>query len=213
MGHIDPTKEVFAQFRANDRPGPIHMLNLVRLRAEAAYPDGRKATGAEAYAAYGRESGPVFERLGGRIVWQGRFELMLIGPQEERWDHCFIAEYPSRGGVRRNDPRSRLSGSGQASPGRRRGFPPDPACGAAGRQDVWGDTEVGRLLARPALAGRAERALDDIDSAAEVPSPGRDAPTRSPQAGRGGRCASTYAQKQIGGPEGPPIVLSNESRD
>ena len=33
MGHIDPTKEVFAQFRANDRPGPIHMLNLVRLRA------------------------------------------------------------------------------------------------------------------------------------------------------------------------------------
>ena len=95
MGHIDPTKEVFAQFRADDRPGPIHMLNLVRLRAEADYPDGRKATGAEAYAAYGRESGPVFERLGGRIVWQGRFELMLIGPQDERWDHCFIAEYPS----------------------------------------------------------------------------------------------------------------------
>ena len=56
MGHVDPTKEVFAQFRANDRPGPIHMLNLVRLRAEAAYPDGRKATGAEAYAAYGREA-------------------------------------------------------------------------------------------------------------------------------------------------------------
>src|SRR5215467_2181108 len=77
MGHIDPTKEVFAQFRDSDRPGPIHMLNLVRLRAQAAYPDGRKATGEEAYAAYGRESGPVFERLGGRIVWQGRFELML----------------------------------------------------------------------------------------------------------------------------------------
>jgi uncharacterized protein (DUF1330 family) len=73
MGHIDPTKEIFAQFRENDRPGPIHMLNLVRLRKEAAYPDGRKASGAEAYAAYGRDS----------------------GPQEERWDHCFIAEYPS----------------------------------------------------------------------------------------------------------------------
>ena len=93
--YIDPTKEAFAQFRADDRPGPIHMLNLVRLRQEAAYPDGRKATGAEAYAAYGRESGPVFERLGGRIVWQGKFELMVIGPAEERWDLCFIAEYPS----------------------------------------------------------------------------------------------------------------------
>lgn len=94
-GHVDPTKEIFAQFRDNDRPGPIHMLNLVRLKSRATYPDGREASGAEAYAAYGRESGPVFERLGGRIVWQGRFELMLIGPQQERWDHNFIAEYPS----------------------------------------------------------------------------------------------------------------------
>src|SRR5262245_20729854 len=95
MGHIDLSKQIFAQFRDNNREGPIHMLKLVRLRALAAYPDGRKATGAEAYAAYGRESGPVFERLGGRIVWQGKFELMLIGPESERWDHCFIAEYPS----------------------------------------------------------------------------------------------------------------------
>ena len=93
-GHIDPTKDVFAQFRDNNREGPIHMLNLVRLNARAAYPDGRSATGAEAYAAYGRERGPVFQRLGGKVVWQGGFELMLIGPAEERWDHCFIAEYP-----------------------------------------------------------------------------------------------------------------------
>ena len=95
MGHVDPTKEVFAQFKANDRPGPIHMLNLVRLRAAGRLSRWPQGHGAEAYAAYGRESGPVFERLGGRIVWQGRFELMLIGPAEERWDHCFIAEYPS----------------------------------------------------------------------------------------------------------------------
>jgi uncharacterized protein (DUF1330 family) len=94
-GYIDPTKEVFAQFRENDRAGPIHMLNLVRLRQRAAYPDGRNATGAEAYEAYGRESGPVFTRLGGRIAWMGAFELTLIGPSDERWDHCFIAEYPS----------------------------------------------------------------------------------------------------------------------
>ena len=95
MPFIDPTKETFAAFRADDRPGAIHMLNLVRLRERAAYPDGREATGAEAYGAYGRESGPVFARLGGSIVWRGRFELMLIGPAEERWDHCFIARYPS----------------------------------------------------------------------------------------------------------------------
>ncbi|NVN85583.1 MAG: DUF1330 domain-containing protein [Rhodopseudomonas sp.] len=96
-GHIDPTKDVFAQFRDNNRAGPIQMLNLVRLKQRASYPDGREASGAEAYAAYGRESAPVFIRLGGKVVWQGQFELMLIGPAEERWDHCFIAEYPSVG--------------------------------------------------------------------------------------------------------------------
>lgn len=94
-GHIDPTKEAFAAFRANDRAGPIHMLNLVRLRAQAQYTDGRQATGAEAYAAYGRDSAPLFTRLGGRIVWRGSFEQMVIGPADERWHRCFIAEYPS----------------------------------------------------------------------------------------------------------------------
>lgn len=94
-GHIDPTRERFGAFRALPDDGPIHMLNLVRLRDIAAYPDGRKATGAEAYAAYGRESGPIFRRLGGRIAWSGDFRLMLIGPEDERWDRCFIAEYPS----------------------------------------------------------------------------------------------------------------------
>ncbi len=93
--YVDPTKETFAAFRENDREGPIHMLNLVRFREKAAYPDGRDATGAQAYAAYGNGSYPVFSKLGGRIVWRGDFELMLIGPGEEAWDECFIAEYPS----------------------------------------------------------------------------------------------------------------------
>lgn len=94
-GHIDPTKASFTAFRSNDRTGPIHMLNLVQFRERAAYPDGRSASGAEAYAAYGRDSYPVFSRLGGGIVWRGNFELMLIGPGDEKWDECFIAEYPS----------------------------------------------------------------------------------------------------------------------
>ena len=67
----------------------------MRLCEQARHPDGRQTTGAEAYAAYGRESRPVFVRIGGRIVWQGKFELTLIGPRKERWDLCFIAQYPS----------------------------------------------------------------------------------------------------------------------
>ena len=95
IGHVDPDRDRFAQFKDLPRERPIHMLNLVRLRAQAAYADGRVATGLEAYRAYGRESGPVFRRLGGRQVWSGRPELVLIGPAQERWDIAFIAEYPS----------------------------------------------------------------------------------------------------------------------
>jgi uncharacterized protein (DUF1330 family) len=95
--YVDPTKAAFAAFREDERDGPIHMLNLVLLRSVAEYADGHRATGAEAYAAYGRESAAVFTRVGGRIAWRGAFEQTLIGPSDERWDHCFIAEYPSVG--------------------------------------------------------------------------------------------------------------------
>jgi uncharacterized protein (DUF1330 family) len=37
----------------------------------------------------------VFAAVGGRQYWIGRFELMVIGPADERWDAVFIAEYPS----------------------------------------------------------------------------------------------------------------------
>jgi uncharacterized protein (DUF1330 family) len=92
---INPTKEQFAAFQRMPDEGPIHMLNLVRLRDRAAYEDGREASGAEAYKAYARESAPVFERLGGRQFWVGRFDRMVIGPEQERWDLVFIAEYPN----------------------------------------------------------------------------------------------------------------------
>ena len=95
VGHIDPTREKFGAFRALPEEGPVHMLNLIRLRDRAEYADGREASGAQAYAAYGRESGEVFRGVGGSIAWTGDFRLMLIGPDTERWDICFIAEYPS----------------------------------------------------------------------------------------------------------------------
>lgn len=94
-GHVDPTREAFARFKDLPRTGPIHMLNLVRLRDRAAYDDGREVTGAEAYRAYGRETAPILSRVGGRQFWIGKFEQTLIGPPDERWDIVFIAEYPS----------------------------------------------------------------------------------------------------------------------
>jgi len=89
------TKEAWEAFKADNRPGPIHLLNLIRLRDRADYPDGRNATGEDAYGEYSRLSAPVLERLGGRIAWRGGFELTMVGPSAEAWDICFIAEYPS----------------------------------------------------------------------------------------------------------------------
>jgi uncharacterized protein (DUF1330 family) len=94
MPHVSFSREDFDAFRANDRPGPIHMLNLVRLREMAEYDDGTQATGAKAYATYGRLSAQVLERVGGRLIWRGQMEQMLIGPADVAWDLCFIVQYP-----------------------------------------------------------------------------------------------------------------------
>jgi len=93
--YIDPERDQFEAFKALPRDKPIMMLNLLRFRAKAAYDDDRETTGAEAYAAYGRETSPVFSRVGGCIVWRGAPELMLIGPPEKRWDLAFVARYPT----------------------------------------------------------------------------------------------------------------------
>lgn len=100
--HVDPERVQFEAFKALPRDTRIHMLNLVRFKDAATYADdhplaGQGLTGAEAYRHYGADSGPVFRRVGGRIVWRGTMEAMLIGPDGERWDAVFVAEYPNGG--------------------------------------------------------------------------------------------------------------------
>ena len=95
--YVDPEREQFEAFKALPRDVPVMMLNLLRFRDKAAYEDGRDATGAEAYAAYGRESAPIFKRVGGEIIWRGKPEVMLIGPQDKQWDMIFVARYPTAG--------------------------------------------------------------------------------------------------------------------
>jgi len=98
--HVDPDREAFDAFKALPRDTPIEMLNLVRFRAAADYPADHACaaealTGAQAYRRYQRESGPVFARVGGTIVWSATPQLTLIGPPGEHWDAAFVARYPS----------------------------------------------------------------------------------------------------------------------
>jgi hypothetical protein len=52
--HTSYSKETWRDFNTNDRLGPIHMLNLIRLRKRAIYADGRVATDRVAYEATAR---------------------------------------------------------------------------------------------------------------------------------------------------------------
>lgn len=93
--HTSFSRNTWEKFKEDQRQGPIHMLNLIRLREQAEYPDGRASTGAKAYRAYSDMSAPVFRQLGGKIVWRGVHELTMVGPHNEIWDIAFVAEYPS----------------------------------------------------------------------------------------------------------------------
>ena len=100
--YIDPERAQFDAFKTLPRDTVIHMLNLVRFKDKASYPAGHPLadaglSGAEAYANYGKDSGPIFQRVGGRVIWSGKMEAMLIGPEAEHWDAAFIAEYPNSG--------------------------------------------------------------------------------------------------------------------
>ena len=98
--YIDPGREAWDLFKSLPRDQPIQMLNLIKLRARAAYPEGhpdhgKLLTGQEAYRAYGRTTAQIFAKVGGRQVWVGKPQVMVTGPASEAWDMAFIAEYPT----------------------------------------------------------------------------------------------------------------------
>src|SRR5690348_9081980 len=97
--YIDPDRAAWELFKGLPREQPIHMLNLIRLRATAAYPEGhpdhgKPITGLQAYRRYGETIAPHLGRLNSRQVWAGKPQVMVTGPGSEAWDLAFIVEYP-----------------------------------------------------------------------------------------------------------------------
>ena len=75
---------------------PVVMLNMLRFRETAAYPDERPAvSGRQAYAKYSAVAVKIVEKVGGRLVWFGQAMGSVIGPPDEDWDHIFLVRYPS----------------------------------------------------------------------------------------------------------------------
>jgi len=100
--YLDPTRAHFDAFKALPRDVPINMLNLLQFHEHAQYSEGHPSgthgwSGARAYEEYGKTSGPIFKRVGGTIIWRGKMEAMVIGPDDKQWDSSFIARYPNSG--------------------------------------------------------------------------------------------------------------------
>ena len=73
------------------------MLNLLKFKAKAAYKDGRatQLSGREAYQKYGEQMVPFVLAHGGRMVFSGAANGLVIGEVGEMWDMVALMEYPS----------------------------------------------------------------------------------------------------------------------
>ena len=93
-----PRPEQLAAFAAGaPEQGPLHMLNLLAFKDRAVYSDGRECdlSGEEAYALYAQGVIPLVEKLGGRALYYGAANTLLIGDGDLEWDAVAIIEYPS----------------------------------------------------------------------------------------------------------------------
>ena len=71
------------------------MVNLLSFKNRA---DGGNEgmTGVESYRRYGENMRKFVESKGGRFIWSGRVDSMVIGESDEDFQVIALVEYPSR---------------------------------------------------------------------------------------------------------------------
>jgi len=81
--------------------GKIVMLNLLKFREKADYTHLEQLkpeleiSGEEAYNLYMEGISSEFKKAGSRIIYYGRSNDFLIGPESEKWDAILVVEYES----------------------------------------------------------------------------------------------------------------------
>ena len=93
MTGIRPNKEQFIALMNAPDEGPVVMLNLLKFKERA---EGAEATGASEYNKYGDAAIQMVEARGGKVLWMGRADQILIGDPAESWDSVALVQYPSR---------------------------------------------------------------------------------------------------------------------
>lgn len=100
MDFVNPTREQFKTLYGLSAEQPVGMLNLIKFREHAIYPEKERQlwgtiTGRNAYELYSKEAESVFQKMGVVQSWIGQPLTTVIGPDAEEWDLAFVATYPS----------------------------------------------------------------------------------------------------------------------
>ena len=95
------TKAQFKGFFEADHGKPINMVNLLKFKETADYPEGHELhgkamSGAQAYALYVKAVTQILHSFGGEAVFSGQVERLTVGQIDELWDSVMIARYPSK---------------------------------------------------------------------------------------------------------------------
>ena len=95
---IYPNAAQFEALMKSGLDGPIDMLNLLKFKDRAEYEDGRETdlSGREAYMLYGEKMQPFVESNGGKMLYGGAAQLLMIGDDDLEWDMVAIMQYPSK---------------------------------------------------------------------------------------------------------------------
>ena len=95
---VMPNEDQIKEFSEQGEDKPIYMVNLLKFKEKANYPDKRETdlTGEEAYAIYAEEVAGHLEKVGGKPIFGGEVERLMLGEVEDLWDKVAIAMYPSR---------------------------------------------------------------------------------------------------------------------
>ena len=88
MNAVIPDPDTFKAFAAaaEQDEGPVVMLNLLKFK---------EGGGALEYATYSGLARKIIEEVGGRVVYAGRVDQILVGETGD-WDMIVLVEYPTR---------------------------------------------------------------------------------------------------------------------
>ena len=95
---VMPNDDQMAEFLESGNDEPIYMVNLLKFKDKAEYPDKRETdlSGKEAYAIYTKEVQHHLAKVGGKGIFGAEVKRLMLGEVDELWDSVAIAKYPNR---------------------------------------------------------------------------------------------------------------------